>query len=559
VLTLPLHGYQDWVPDKFLGRGSLLITFAMGLGKTPIGIACAEELLGCGDIDLCLIVCESSLKYQWAQELAKFTDIRTRKIKLSLDGEKQEITVPAEPDCVIIDGKPFQRNKVRYSAADDRKRQYKHSVSSRTDYVIVSYDNVVDDARWVRQLRPGLVILDEATAIKTFAAERTQKIKDVLAAPYRLALTGTPVDNKAEELFSIMEWVDPDVLGRWDLFEHAYIVRNDYGRVIRYKNLHVLKDKLEPALARVSHDDPRVAGHIPKAAVRELPVEPDGMLRTAFLDIAGDLLEGLRSIKKRGGFDLAAYYAGQPDENTAAGLVMAMLTAMDMLLAHPDLLVMSAEQYAESARLRELGVERKTWPGSKYAWEKWQQGLVDDLWGSAKLDVLAERVPEILAEDPAHKVMVYTRWPGVLGYMADAIGVPCVRYHGGLSAKAKAAAQAKFTNDPKTRLFLSSHAGAKGVNLYKGSHLINYDLPWAAGQADQINGRHVRASSKFKQVWVENIITVGTTEQWKRDNLAFKRRVGSAILDGRGANRFGEVENDAQSLTAFLTGILSDP
>src|SRR5262249_22273314 len=155
-------------------------------------------------------------------------------------------------------------------------------------------------------------------------------------------------------------------------------------------------------------------------------------------------------------------------------------------------------------------------------------------------DTLAVRVPEILAEDPAFKVMVYTRWPAVLDYMADAIGVPCVKYHGGLSPKAKAAAQAKFTDDPKTRVVLSSHAGAKGVNLYKGSHLINYDIPWAAGQADQINGRHVRASSKFERVWVENMITEGTTDEWKRSSLRFKRRVGSAILDGKGANRFGE-------------------
>src|SRR5262249_36228958 len=146
--------------------------------KTPIGIACAEELLGCEDISLCMIVCDASLKYQWAQALAKFTDLPQQTLTLKLDGEKQTIVIPAEPGCVVIEGKPFQRNKVKYSAADDRKRQYE-SVAKRTDYVIVSYDNVVDDARWVRRLNPGLVILDEATAIKTFAAERTKQVKQI--------------------------------------------------------------------------------------------------------------------------------------------------------------------------------------------------------------------------------------------------------------------------------------------------------------------------------------------------------------------------------------------
>ena len=558
MLTQDLYDYQSPPVDQFLGRGSLLVAFDMGLGKTPIGIACAEELLGCDDIDLCMVVCESSLKYQWAQAIAKFTDIPSRKITLRLEGKSQVITVPAEPYGVIIDGKPFQRNKVKYSAADDRKRQYRHSVTPQTDYVIVSYDNCVDDARWVRQIHPGLVILDEATAIKTFSADRTQKIKRILDASYRLALTGTPVDNRAEELFSIMEWVDPEVLGRWDLFEAAYIVRNEYGQVKRYKNLHVMRERLSPAVARVAHSAPEVREFIPEKVVSELRVTPGPKLYGAFLDIAADLLEGLKSLRFTGGFDLAAYYAGHKDENSAAGVVMAMITAADQLLAHPDLLVMSAQEYADSQRRQDRGEQRATWPGSKYAWTKWQQGLVDDVWESPKIKKLAKRVPKILAEDPAFKVLVYTRFPGALSYIEEALGLPCVKYHGGMSPKAKAAAQARFTEDPLTRVFLSSHAGARGVDLFTGSHLINFDLPWAPGLADQINGRHVRASSKFKQVFVENMVTTGTTEEWKRDVVTFKRRVGTAILDGKGADRFGGVENDVQSLTGFLTGVLSD-
>ena len=522
--------------------------------NTPIGIACAEELLGCGDIDLCLVVCESSLKYQWAQKIAEFTDVPKRQIKVQVDGSVQTITVPALTHCVIIDGKTFQRNNVKFSAADDRKRQYE-SVITRTDYVIASYDNVVDDERWVRRLKPGMVILDEATAIKSFGAERTQKVKQILTAPYRLALTGTPVDNRADELFSIMQWTDDTVLGRWDLFDAAYIVRNDYGRVIRYKHLDILREKIAPAIARVSHDDPEVAAFIPKAISSELYVTPSDELLSAFLVIAADLLDALKRVKRGGGFDLAAYYAGKNDEDSAAGIVMAMLGAMDLLLAHPDCLVLSGQRYEDSLRRKELGETRKVWPGSKYAYTKWQEGLVDSVYDSPKLDRLAERVPEILAENDKYKVLVYTRQRDIIDYMADAIGLPHVQYHGGMNAKQKAAAQARFTQDQAIRVFLSSHAGARGVDLYKGSHLINYDLPWASGMADQINGRHVRVASEFREVWIENLITEGTTEEWKLDVLRFKRRVGSAILDGKGDRR-GVVENEVTGLAAYLCELL---
>jgi SNF2 family DNA or RNA helicase len=363
------------------------------------------------------------------------------------------------------------------------------------------------------------------------------------------------VDNKPEELFSIMQWVDPEVLGRWDLFDAAYIVRDEYGRPKRYRRLDVLRKRLEPALARISHDDPRVQGFIPKAIPSEVMVPLSGELRPAFIEIATDLYDALKRVQRRGGFDLAAYYSGnkQGDENSVAGQVMAMLGAIDLLLAHPDLLVMSGQQYADSQARKAAGEERAVWPGSKYAWTKWQQGLVDDLLDSPKLDKLAERVPAILAEDPDFKVLVYTRQRGILPYMKGVVPLS-VEYHGGMDARAKTAAVARFTQDPQVRVFLSSHAGARGTNLYKASHLINYDVPWAAGIADQINGRHVRASSAFKQVWIENFLVEDTTDMWKFHSvLGVKRQVGSAILDGKGS---AEIRNEGNGLMAFLAELL---
>lgn len=554
MLVKPLHEYQNPPVDIFLDRGSLLVAFDPGLGKTAMGIACAEELLGCGDINFCLVVCDSNLKYQWAQEIAQFTDVPNRLIKLKVDGEAQEVTVPGPRHCTIVEGKTFQRQRVKFTAADDRDRQYA-SITPTTDYVIVSYDNVIDDGRAIANLNPGMVILDEATAIKTFAAERTKRVKDILNAPYRLALTATPVDNKAEELFSIMEWVDPEVLGRWDLFEAAYIVRDDYGKVTRYKHLDVMRERVGVAMARISHSDQRVRDFIPDVVETTLSVDP-GEAYPAFLNIAEELLAKLKTTRVVGGFDLASYYAGKHDESNAAGMVMAMYGAADLLLAHPDMLVLSAQAFADSAARRAKGEKKAVWPGSGYAYAKWQEGLVDDLWTSPKLERLVARIPEILGEDEAFKVLVFTRWPAMLGYIADRLDVPCVQYHGGMDARSKAAAQAQFTSRDDVRVFLSSHAGGRGTNLFTASHLINYDLPWSSGMSKQINGRHVRASNRFPAVWVENMVVRGTTEEWKQDVLGFKHKTAAAILDGEGHDRLGGVVNEGRSLTTFLTELL---
>lgn len=542
VLTLPLFDYQDPAVDKFLGRGSLLVTFAMGLGKTPIGIACAEELLG-DDIDLCMIVVEASLKYQWAKALAKFTDLPTRRISVKVEGEVETMVIPAESHCVMIDG-----------TAQQRAKQYER-VGATTDYIILSYNDVVNDARWVRRLDAGLVILDEATAIKTFSAARTKKVKQILKAEYRLALTGTPVDNNPMELFSIMQWVDPDVLGPWPTFDSEFIVRDDYGRPKRYRRLDKLKALMEPAMARIAHDDPRVRDYIPKASHTELYVPLSADLDPVFTAIATDLYWALKGSQGRGGFDIAAYYEGHKstDENSELGRIMSRLLAIDLLLAHPDMVIASGQEYAKSESEKAMGKHRAVWPGSKYCYEIWQSGCLETIHTSPKLERLSYRVPEILGQDDRYKVMVYTRWPKMLRYMADAIDVKSVQVHGGLQPKARTAAVDRFIEDPDTRLFLSSYAGARGLDLYRGSHLINYDIPWAPGMADQINGRHVRASSEFKEVWVENLITDHTTDLWKFHSvLGTKRHVGRGILDGKVV----EVSMEGTGLLEFLRVLL---
>lgn len=544
MLTVDLHGYQESAVDRAVERGALLIAYEMGLGKTVIALAAIEELLEKGDVETAVIVVPANLKYQWAKSIARLTDVPSRVVTVREDGMKQEITVPTEEYCVLIDG-------------DAKKRAglYAKVKTLRPDYVILGYENVVNDWNYVRRIKPECIVLDECTAIKTFRAQRTRKIKR-LTAPFRLGMTGTPVENgKPEELFSIMQWVDDQVLGRFDLFDKTYIVRNRFGGVQNYRNLPVLHAKLADVMVRKTRLDEDVRPYLPEVQESVIPVVLDAKTRKAYRAIASDLLGELRAAgPTMGDFDLFAHYHGgeATNENSQQGKIMSRMQALDMLLNHPDLIVMSGQQYEESQGARSRGAEKKVWPGSKYAYEVWQSGLLDDVTTTPKLDAVTAVVEDIMAV-PGNKIIVFSVNPDMLDLLGDRLPENSfVTYTGRMSSAAKAYAAQRFETDEQCQVFLSSHAGAFGTDLYMANYLINYDLAWSAGKQDQINARHNRASSQFKDIYILNAITSGTTEPRKLAMLAHKRRVGSAITDGRGADKKGRIENDVMTLTQCL-------
>jgi len=548
MLSVDLYPFQEGAVDSALARGNLLIAYSMGLGKSIIALAIMEELIANAGVETCFLVVPSSLKWQWAQQVARAVDVDTCVKKLTLEGIKQEIIVPIDEHAIVIDGSKAKR-----------AAQYEFIKDNRPDYIILGYENVVNDWNNVRRIKPEAIFLDEITAIKTFKAQRARKIKR-LSAPYRFGLTGTPVENgKPEELYSIMQWVDPEVLGRFDLFDNTYIVRNGYGGVQRYKNLPVLHAKLAEVMVRKTRRDPEVAKYLPKTQESNLYVDLDKKSRNVYNTLSKELLTELQKPGQVTEFDLTAYYSGQQqNENSQQGRIMARMQALDMLLDHPDLIVASGMDYEESLEQQEAGVARANWQGSKYCYEVWQSGLLDDLLHSPKLAVLKEDVQDVLLDDPENKIIIFSFFRHALDAIDEALGslAGSVQYHGGMNAAAKAGAVAKFRDDPNCRLFICSHAGAFGTDLFMANYLYNYDLAWSSGKVDQINARHSRAASTFENIYVRNLITRGTTEPRKYELIAHKRRVGSAILDNEGADDKGRVINEVGSLTEHLLGAL---
>jgi SNF2 family DNA or RNA helicase len=537
-----LRPYQDEAVDRMVERGSLLMAYDQGTGKTVCAIAASEELMGEGEVTTTLIVALSSLKLQWAEALATFTDLRKRWIKV----KDQYIRVPAEDQCVLLDGGPEKRAKL-----------YRQIEETQPEYIIATYDQVIDDWKHIKRLDVQCIVIDEATQIKSFKADRSKKIKR-LWAPYRYALTGTPIENgKPEEVFSIMEWVDPDVFGRWDLFDKAYMDRASGGWVVKYKNMDTFHQVLSEAMARKTATDPDVAAYMPKVEFSESVVQLDFATRRAYRRIAADLSDELAQARtrNRGAFDLSAYYSGskQPDEKSAQGRIMARMLAAQMLLDHPDLLRKSAKDFEESERLRQEGIEKATWPGSKYAYQVVNDGLLDKLSRAPKMEAVLEGIRNILEEDPEHKIVIFCVFRDFGEILRNALPeYRSVAFHGQLTPQAKAASKQQFLTDPSCRIFAASDAGGYGLDLPVASHLINVDYAASAGAQDQRNTRHRRTSSEWPVIYVIDFLVEGTLEERKRDQLGLKRRVASAALDRRGASKDGEIENDVESLTNHL-------
>ena len=493
-----------------------------GTGKTVLTIAALEELIGRGEVRRCVILVPSSLKWQWAQALATFTDTPTRTVKL----RGMPLTVPTEDVCVVINGTPA-------------KRQQQWTAAQHADYTIASYGAVLHDWRDLCALWADALILDEATVIKNFAAMTTKRVKK-LQPPVRIALAGAPVENRPEDVFSVMEWVDSKILGRWDLFDKSFINRNWFGGVLSYKNLDLLHKNLSKGMVRKSRLDPEVAKYLPEVTETTHLVQLDKTTRAIYKAILLDLQRAMEELTEQGeDFDVAAYYAGVKTEGRSAqGKVMARIQAARMLLDHPQLLMDSAEAYHASKA-----------DGSKYAAEFAASRYdLPDLETCPKLAACVDLVARMAAE--GGKIAIFTDYRRMLPYLTRALDqYGLVTFHGQLNADQKAAALAEFKTDPDCRLFISTNAGGYGLDLPEAQFLINYDLPYSNGVLAQRNTRHVRASSGFNRVHVTNLVIEDTLEERVEATLRVRQALAQAVVDGGGTR---DVDLDVESLADHI-------
>jgi SNF2 family DNA or RNA helicase len=508
-----LKPYQVEAVDKMVSTKRILVAYEMGLGKTPMTIAAIERL----EPKRTLVLCLASLKYQWQKEIDKFSDKK----------------------ALVIDGTAAQRTK-----------QYKDMFDY--DYVVMNYEQVVNDWDAIKDINFDAVVCDEATAIKGFRAKRAKRVKELSKKiDIRFALTGTPIENgRPEEIFSIMQFVDAKVLGRFDLFDKTFIVRNHFGGVQRYRNLPTLNKILMEYTVRKSQKDEDVKPYLPEAVYREpLLIPLDKGAQTLYNYIAADLMQLLIDAKEAFGtsFNLAAHYGQSFDPgdpaNEMRGQIMSRIGAMRMLCSSPQVLLSSYKNF-----------EDHTGKGSAYI-----HSLGDMLHGiskTPKLDSALHYLMDHLDIDESYKAVVFSSYISSVDELVERLnakGYGAVAYTGEMNAIKKEDAKVKFQTRPHIRVLVSSDAGGYGVDLPQANLLLNYDQPWSSGLAVQRNGRINRTSSEWPSITIQDILVKDSIEQRQHDMLKQKGNVAGAILDGSGINSKGGVDLTVGSLIEFLT------
>jgi SNF2 family DNA or RNA helicase len=521
MFTGTLKPYQVEAVEKMVEKQRMLVAYEMGLGKTPMTIAAIEAFRDKGKMTrTVLVLCLASLKYQWQKEIQKFSDSST----------------------LVIDGSKAQRTK-----------QYGEVVE--TDYVIMNYEQVVNDWDIVKDFELDAIICDEATAIKGFRAKRAKKVKELAkTVAVKFALTGTPIENgRPEEIYSIMQFVDKEALGRFDLFDKTFIVRNHFGGVQRYRNLETLHKTLSAHAVRKSQKDEDVKPYLPDAVYREpLLIPLDSKAQKLYNYMSEDLLQLLIDARDTFGtsFNVASHYGqtfdpGDP-ANEMRGQIMSRITAMRMLCSSPQVLLASYQEF-----------DNHTGKGSAYI-----HSLGDLLLGiskTPKLDAAVAYLKDHLDIDPSYKAVVFSSYiksvEEIVSRLTDA-GYEAVAYTGRMNASEKESAKVHFQTSASCRVLVSSDAGGYGVDLPQSNLLVNYDQPWSAGLAVQRNGRINRTSSTWSTITIQDILVKDSIEQRQHDTLKQKSSIAGAILDGEGINSKGGVDLTVGSLINFLTAKL---
>ncbi|MBN9518998.1 DEAD/DEAH box helicase [bacterium] len=442
LLPVPLYDYQMRGALFLACRGRSILGDDMGLGKTVQTLAAVELLARERGIRRVLVVAPASVKYQWETEIRRFT---SRPVQ-------------------VIEGLP-----------DARKELY----AQPTFYRLVNYEQVVRDRDALNDWKPDLVVLDEAQRIKNWEAKTTREVKK-LVSRYAIVLTGTPLENKLEELYSIVQFVDERRFGPAFEFLHAHRVVDEGGNLVGYRNLEAIREKLAPIFLRRTRAE----------VLTQLPERTDN---TVFVELAPE---------QRGPYE----------EQRAA---LARLLQKNYLT---DL---------DRKRILACVVNLRTVCDSTFLLDRATHV-------SPRLDEFAELLPELIGTPPEHKVVVFSQWETMIFETAkvlDTLGVGYAVLHGGLSGKDRKAALEKFQTDPACAVFLSTDAGGTGLNLQTADTVVNLELPWNPAVLEQRIARVHRMGQK-RPVRVVNFVTRGTIEERVLRTLEAKQNLFDGLFEG---------------------------
>jgi SNF2 family DNA or RNA helicase len=442
-----LYPYQKEGINFTLFRKTAIIADEMGLGKTIQAIGTAILKKRIFDFKKTLVVCPTSLKEQWKKEIEKFSDER----------------------ALVVEGFP-----------DERERQY---LDKNHYFFIVNYETILRDHLALNKAGFDFLILDEAQRIKNFETKTASSIRR-LQFKHVLVITGTPIENRLIDIFSIVSAINPYFFGPlWEFsYQHCLFDPEKHNKINGYYNLQQLNKQLEPILIR--REKRNVLNQLPRVQQINVPVN----LSPLQADYHASYAKGIASIIRK------------------KFLTPYDLQKLQLLLANMRMVCDSTylidEETNESPKLEEL----------KY--------------------ILLEKL------DVAHsdtKIIIFSEWVKVhklIGHILRENNIGFTELNGSVPVKLRGELIRKFETNPQCKIFLSTEAGGSGLNLQVASTLINFELPWNPAKKNQRIGRIDRLGQKSNKLTIYNFITRNSIEQQIAAGLLVKQSLFDGVLDG---------------------------
>jgi len=466
IVNIPLFPYQKEGVQFSVFKEGAIIADEMGLGKTLQAIAAAifkKQLFG---FKRALIVCPASVKEQWKNEIEKFTT------------EK----------AIVVEGTPEEREQIYKDA-----NQY---------FLIANYESVLRDYRIINKFSADFLILDEAQKIKNYET-RTSAVIGSLQRKHTLVITGTPLENKLVDLYTIIKYVDDRLLSPlWEFsYQHCYFDTFSKNKITGYFNLADLKTRLKDVLIR--REKREVIKQLPNISQVNVPIQ-----------------------MHQAQADYHASYAG----GIAKILSKKFITPMDM--QRLMLLLSKMRMVCDSTYL----VDFET---------NYSPKLIE-------LEFILKEKFDL--KNSNRKIIIFSEWKKmnhIIGKMLRDNDIGFVELNGSIPVKKRGKLIEEFENNPKTKVFLSTEAGGVGLNLQIADTVINFELPWNPAKKNQRIGRIDRIGQKSDNLTVINFITKDSIEMKIASGLVLKQNLFNSLLSSD--NNDDVVDFSTKGRAQFLT------
>jgi SNF2 family DNA or RNA helicase len=473
-----VYGYS-WL--DFFRRWGLGVCLAddMGLGKTlqTIAMLLREKEENDALPGPVLLVCPTSVVTNWDREVQRFAPALTTLVHQGSDRLRDDEFVAR---------------------------------AKATDMVLTSYAIARRDAETLQNIHWFGVVLDEAQNIKNPDAKQTRAIRQ-LPAQFRLALTGTPVENRLSELWSIMHFLNPGYLGSRRGF------RQQFGLPIeRYNDeetTHRLRQMVSPFIMRRVKTDPTV--------IQDLPDKQEMKVYCTLSEEQATLYESV--------VQSAMQEVAEADGIQRKGLVLSMLMKLKQVCNHP------------AQFLHQIGDGQSL-------------DVANETKRSGKLTRLTEMLEEAISV--GDRVLIFSQFSEMgqflKRHLQERLGVPTLFLHGGVPATKRATMISRFQEDPQGPpiFILSLKAGGTGLNLTRGNHVFHFDRWWNPAVEDQATDRAFRIG-QTRNVQVHKFICAGTMEEMIDEMIESKKALAQSIV-GSGENWLTELStNDLRDLVTL--------